>query len=237
MTSEVTRQPACAGAPFSKLVLHHCHDARSVRTLWLLHELGLEFDLIVHEFGRELQDPEYLKLSPVGRVPALVIDGQPMIETGAIAQYLCEVCDSDLIRRAGDPERAEFLQWLHFAETMAQHLAILTQQHIVIWEDKDRSPLLMKLERRRLEKILHMLDRHLAGDDRNHMLASGFSAADIAIGYGVEVARRFAPFDGLAHLMAYHDRLHARPALQRSLPPAGAKRIYTQPFYDVPEAS
>ena len=84
-----------------KLILHHCHDARSFRTLWLLQELGLDFDLVIHRFGPELQTPEFLSLSPLGRVPALIIDDVPLIETGAIAQILCERLGSDLMRGPG----------------------------------------------------------------------------------------------------------------------------------------
>lgn len=217
-----------------KLILHHCHDARSFRTLWLLQELGLDFDLVIHRFGPELQTPEFLSLSPLGRVPALIIDDVPLIETGAIAQILCERLGSDLMRGPGSTEREAWLQWLHFAETMGQHLAILTQQHIVIWEDKDRSPLLMKLERRRLEKIMAMVERHLATQD--YLLPSGFTAADIAVGYAVDIARYFTPITDYPAVAAYHARLAARPAFQRSLPPKDAARIYTRPFYDLPEA-
>ena len=117
------------------LTLHHCHDARSMRTLWLLREIGLEFELVIHGFDRSLRAPEFLKVSPAGRVPALVHNGQALIETGAITEYLCETFETPLFRPPGDPERVEWLTWLHYAETLGQHLAILTQQHIVLRKD------------------------------------------------------------------------------------------------------
>ena len=61
-----------------------------MRTLWLLHELGVDFQVKLHAFDRSLRDPAYLSLSPAGRVPALEIDGERMFETGAITEYLCE---------------------------------------------------------------------------------------------------------------------------------------------------
>ena len=102
--------------------LHHCHQTRSMRALWLLHELGVEFDLVVHRFDKSLRSEEYLALNPAGRVPALELDGEVIWETGAIAQVLCErFPNAGLGRAAGDAERADWLIWLHFAETLSQH--------------------------------------------------------------------------------------------------------------------
>lgn len=216
-----------------ELTLYHCHEARSMRTIMLLEELGLSYELVVLPFGKALRSPEVLAVSPAGRVPALAIDGRAMIETGAIAEYLTEVDGGALYRGPGDPERAEWLQWIHFAETIGQHIATLTQQHVVLYEDKDRSPLIMKIERRRLEITLGVLEAALEG--RDYVLASGFSAADIGLGYDLYVARRFTPLDAMPNLAAYYARIAARPSFQASLPPAGAEGIYRRDFYDLPE--
>lgn len=216
------------------LRLHHCHEARSMRSLWLLHELGAEFELVVHPFGPALRDPEYLAIHPLGRVPALEHDGNVLFETGAITEWLCErFPEAGLGRSAGDPERAQWLQWLHYAETMGVHGAALTQQHIVIWEDRDRSPLIMKLERRRLEKTLEVLNEHL--ECRDYLLESGFSAVDTNVGYSVFIARYFTPLTDFANVQAYFDRLSARPAFRKSLPTKPF--IYRQDFYDLPDAA
>jgi len=98
------------------LRLHHAHQTRSMRCLWLLHELGVPFETVVHPFGKNLRDPDYLALSPAGRVPALEMDGAVLFESGAILEVLCDrFPDSGLGRAAGEPERAEWLVWLHFA--------------------------------------------------------------------------------------------------------------------------
>jgi len=214
------------------ITLHHCHEARSMRSLWLLYEMGLPFELKLHDFGRELRDPAYLAIHPLGRVPCMVDDDLVLFETGAITQYLCEKYpDTGLGRPLGDPERPEWLQWLHYAETIAVHGATLTQQHIVIYEDKDRSPLLMKLERRRLEKTLEVLDNMLA--DRQYMLKSGFSAIDTNIGYSVHIARFFIHLKAFPNLAAYYERISERPAFKLSLPDHPV--IYQKPFYELPD--
>ena len=83
----------------SRLVLHHCHQARSMRSLWLMNELGLDFELRVHDFF-DLRTPDYLVLHALGRVP-LLEDGELRLhESGAICEYLCETYDTRHLWRA-----------------------------------------------------------------------------------------------------------------------------------------
>ncbi len=215
--------------------LHHVAQSRSFRTLWLLHEMGLDVEVVRRSFfDKSLRAPDYLALSPAGRVPALEIDGRVLFESGAIAEYLCETRpEAGLGRAPGDPERADFLQWLHFAETMGQSLAILTQQHVVLREDAMRSPTVMRLEARRLEKTLEVVDR--AVTDRDWLLPGGFSAADVQLGYGVLIARRFVPADLLPGVAAYRDRFAARPAFRRAMDQDGAPEIYLRDVYEAPD--
>ena len=102
--------------------LHHCPQTRSMRTLWLLHELGVEFDVVEHPFDKSLRDPSYLALNPAGRVPALELEGNVYFETGALTEILCErFPDSGLGRAVGDPDRPDWLVWVnHFPAIMAR---------------------------------------------------------------------------------------------------------------------
>ena len=50
------------------IVLHHCHQSRSMRVLWCLHELGVPFELRVYPFDKTLRSEEFLARSPAGRV-------------------------------------------------------------------------------------------------------------------------------------------------------------------------
>ena len=178
--------------------LHHCHETRSMRVLWLLNELGVPFELVVHAFGKNLRNEDYLALSPAGRVPALEIDGMTMFESGAMTEYLCEMFPAaGLGRLPGDPERAEWLTWLHFAETVSQHTAALTQQHVALYEDSMRSPIVMKLEAARLKKCYAAIEARLSGPEqaRDYLLDTGFTAADIAVGQAVFMATHFASLD------------------------------------------
>ncbi len=206
-----------------------------MRALWLMHELGLDFDLVLHPFDKALRRPEYLALNPAGRVPALEIDGRVIWETGAIAEYLCErFPEAGLGRAPGDVERADWLIWLHFAETVSQHAAALTQQHLVLYEDHMRSPMVMRLEAKRLEKCYAAIAGRLAG--RAHLLDGGFSAADVGVGQAVYMARHFARIEPFPALADWYVRIAQRPAFRRSLPGPGEPLLYAQDFYPAPDA-
>ena len=70
--------------------LHHCPGTRSMRSLWLLNELGVDFELVTWPFDKTLRGPDFKALNPTGRVPALEMDGAVIVESGAIAEVLCE---------------------------------------------------------------------------------------------------------------------------------------------------
>ncbi len=196
--------------------LYHCAEARSMRSLWLLNELGLEFELVELGFDMsQLRSPEYLAIHPLGRVPCLVDGDRVVFESGAICQYLCETYDAGTLHRPpGHPERAEWLQWVHYAETIAVHGASLVQQRVFI-APHERSEAVRNLESRRLGKALGVIDAHL--QDRDYLLKSGFSAVDTGVGYSVHLAGKFIPLHPYPRVVDYYDRLRARPAFRASL--------------------
>jgi glutathione S-transferase len=214
------------------IALHHCPQTRSMRTLWLLYELEVPFQLRTYPFDRTLRSPEFLSLSPAGRVPALEIDGERMFETGAITEYLCERFSPDRLgRMPGSPDRAAWLVWVHFAETISQHAAALTQQHVALYEDHMRSPIIMKLEAARLHKCYDAIEARLSTpiENRDYLLTSGFSAADISVGQAVYMARHFARLDAYPAVTDWYDRITERDSFQTSLPKQDG--IYSQDFY------
>lgn len=196
--------------------IYHCRGARSARSVWLLNELGLDFEVVELEFSMaSLRSPEYLAISPLGRVPCLVDGELTLFESGAICQYLCETYDDGTLHRGpGDAERCEWLQWLHYAETIAVHGASLVQQQVFIAPEQ-RSDVVIKLESRRLLKSLEVLDGYLA--DRDYLLASGFTAVDTAVAYSIHLARHIADVDGMPNVDAYYRRCAARPAFRLSV--------------------
>ena len=214
------------------IVLHHTPQTRSMRTLWLLNEIEEPFQLRGHAFDKSLREPEFLSLSPAGRVPALEIDGERMFETGAITQYLCERFSPDRMGRSvGSPDRMAWLVWLHFAETISQHTAALTQQHIVLRDDSMRSPIIMKLEAARISKCYDALEARLSTpvENRDYLLTSGFSAVDISVGQAVYMAQFFVKLDNHPSVAEWYERITERESFLKSQP--DERTLFTQDFY------
>ncbi|MBU2982067.1 glutathione S-transferase family protein [Lentibacter algarum] len=215
------------------ITLHHVPQSRSMRVLWLLHELEVPFQVVIHPFDKSLRSPEFLSLSPAGRVPALEIEGERMFESGAMIEYLCERFSEERMgRMPGTPDRMAWLTWLHFAETVSAHAATLTQQHIMLYDDKMRSPYVMKLEAARLAKCYEAIEARLSTpiENRDYLLTSGFSAVDIAVGQAVYIGKHFAKIDAFPELSAWYERISGRESFQASLP-QGEQRVYEQEFY------
>jgi glutathione S-transferase len=205
------------------LTLYHCPETRSMRSLWLLNELGAEFELVDMPFDHKfLRDKKYLAVHPLGRIPTLADDDLVLFESGAICEYLCEKFASPLDRPRGHPERPHWLQWIHFAETMLVHGQNLVQQWIFVSE-AERSPVVINLESRRIGKCLDMLERILAAQE--YILPSGFSGADTSLGFSVYFVTAFVTFDGHPHVQAYLDRIMARPTFRKSMPPGQTKPL------------
>lgn len=214
--------------------LHHVAQARSFRILWLMEEMGLDFEVVRRSFfDKSLRSPEYLAISPAGRVPALEIDGQVIYESGAITEYLCATRKRQFGRAQGEADWVDWLEWLHFAETIGQHLAALTQQHIALREDWMRSATVMRLEAKRLEKALEVVETGLGAHD--WLLPSGFSAVDCAVGYGAMIARHFVSFERLPRVAGWLARSEAREAFGRAAARDGEAEIYRRAFYPAPE--
>lgn len=211
--------------------LHHCPQTRSMRSLWLLHEIGVPFDVITHPFDKSLRHPDYLALNPAGRVPALEIDGACMFETGAITEVLCERYSPDALGRGpAHNERIVWLTWVHFAETISQHTAALTQQHVALYDDAMRSPIVMKLEAARIGKCYGAIEARLSQTGADTLLTGGFSAADISVGQAVYMARHFVTLEAFPVTAAWYARLAQRPAFVASLPEPGT-RLFDQDFF------
>jgi len=217
--------------------LHSIAGSRSFRVLWLMHELGEPVEVVPYQImDGSLQQEGFKALSPARRVPALEIDGRVLIESGATLQYLCETRDGhDLMPAVGSDERAEWLQWLHYAETLGAGIQNLNMQHLFLPKPEMRSLAVMGIETKRLAIALKGVEKALA-DGRDYLLTSGFSAADVMMGFTLSAARHYVRFDGFPHLSAYQARLEARPAYQSAQAAEGAQQFYTQDFYELPEA-
>jgi len=195
--------------------LYHCAKTRSTRVLWLLEELGLDYDLEVMPFDpKALQQPDYLSLNPFGKVPALVDGPVSMFESIAIMQYILEhYANGRLEPDRKGPDYGVFLQWLVFGEATLMGQIAVIGQHTFLLPEGERNPAEVERARKTLATYAEILDEELSG--KSYLAAETFTAADISVGYALFLLHMFDVYPaGNANLDAYYERLAARRAFQ-----------------------
>jgi glutathione S-transferase len=195
------------------LTVYHVPGTRSIRVVWLCAELGLPLQVVPISFSAEYRaSPEWRKLNPVGKVPAMTDGDFVMFESGAMVQYILDrYGDGRLQPPAGTEQHGTYLQWSWFAEaTFARPLGEIFNHRRVFGDGQ--IPAVIEEMVGRVGVCLDALEQALAG--RRYLLGDDFSAADIMMGYSLmlALARRIAPIGDRPNLAAYWERLTARPA-------------------------
>jgi glutathione S-transferase len=194
--------------------LYHGPRTRSIRIYWLLEELGLPFQLQTVEY-RPPQTP-FSQQTPLGKFPVLDDGEVVMFESGAILEYLLDrYAPGRLAPLPGTPERAMFLQWVHFAEATLMPPILDIARHTMLKPEPERIPAVAADGRVRTLATLGIVERALEG--RRYLPGPEFSGADIMLGYPLYLASMFGLLDGaLPNVGAYWKRLVERPALRKT---------------------
>jgi glutathione S-transferase len=200
------------------LKLYHSPRTRSVRIYWLLEELRVPYELETLAFAPEtLKAPAYLKVHPLGKLPAIQDGDLIMFESGAILEYILETYGNGRLAPApGSPARGAFLQWVHFAEATALPPLSDIAQHMLFKPEAERLPAVVADGQVRVAAVLAALENALTG--KQYLLGSEFTAADIMMGYALLLVKWFGLLTPeYPHVTAYLARLEQRPALQKAL--------------------
>lgn len=201
------------------LKLHHLRVGRSIFTVWLLEELGADYEMDIYdrnEMGRA--PPELRNAHPLGKSPVIEDDGFVLAESGAIALYLLEKFDTD--NTLGPPKdtkaRAEWMQWLMYTEASAFAPMLMK---LLLSRMDDKPPVFEMFATGEVALQLGYIEARLS--DRDYVMGDTFSAPDIGMTYIAEMAERLGELAPYPKLAAYLARNKARPAFQRALEKAG----------------
>lgn len=212
------------------LHLHHLSNSRSFRIIWLLEELGTDYELTCYERTKAYRAPDSLKkIHPLGHAPILEADGRPLIESGFIIEYLIKHYDKQQqFKPADDNESAweNYTFWLHFAEASVMPPLVM---RLVFTKVVEQSPMLIKPVSKKIQsqveksmisaslnEMLVMMEQHLS--DNQWFAGSEFSAADIQMHLAVLGANAGPGLNKnkYANILDWLARCEARPAFKQA---------------------
>lgn len=197
--------------------LWHCVNARSFRPLWMLEELGLDYELKVLPFPPRAFAKPYFDENPLGTVPLYVEGGTRMTESSAICQFLADRHpERGLGVGVADAAYGAFLNFLHHGEATLTFPQTLVLRYRVLEPDERKQPQVADDYAKWFNGRLKLINAVLGGSD--FVAANRFTAADISVGYALMLARsigldaEFAP-----QVNAYWTRLSSREGFVRAL--------------------
>ncbi|MCW8854220.1 MAG: glutathione S-transferase family protein [Gammaproteobacteria bacterium] len=198
-----------------ELKLYHTPQSRSIRPRWLMEELGLDYELITIDlFEGEGETVEYKKIHPLGQVPALAVNNEIMLESGAMCHWLADSYeDHSLAPVIGDPARRQYEQWMTFSLASLEPWPWLVMLHSRFLPENQRVAEIIPWANKRVIPVLIALNDALL--DKDYLLGKQFTTADIMVGSTLLwIPQMLGDFPDL---LAYAQRLKARPAYQRAM--------------------
>jgi len=214
------------------LTVHHLNNSRSHRILWLLEELGCDYEITRYErdLKTKLAPPELRAVHPLGKSP-VVTDGENTVaESGAIIEYIVERYGDGRLRPEADtPERLRYSYWMHYAEGSAMSPLLLK---IVFQELSQQGPLLAKpllkgvaaavnkeFINPELKKHMKYWESELEG--RAYFCGDAFTAADIQMSFPLEAATARGDASRFPRINALVERFREREAYKRAIERGG----------------
>ena len=216
------------------ITVHHLNNSRSQRILWLLEELGVDYDIKFYQRDPEtMLAPDSLKkIHPLGKSPVVTDGALKLAESGAIIEYLAETYGADeLLPPRDSKDFQRYRYWLHYAEGSAMPPLLLK----LVFDrlTGPGMPLLLKpaaamiaygVKQKYIEPQLKLHLEFMEGElqERKWFAGRKFSAADIQMSFPLEGAASRAGLDNdYPALAAFLERIHARPAYQAALEKGG----------------
>jgi glutathione S-transferase len=194
---------------------------RSLRALWGLKELDVDFEFVpVNLRAGDNRRPDFLRLNPAGKVPVLVDGDLVVTESAAIILYLAEKYPEKGLMPADLKQRAQVYRWMMFAVTELEQPLWRITRHTMLYPEDKRLPQDVALARQEFVTMAAILDRHLEG--RQFIVGDGITIADCVTAYLIDWANEQHLIDDYPQLRSYLERMYARPAAPQRIAEAFA---------------
>ena len=195
--------------------LWHCKGARSLRPLWALEEMGLDYEVEILPFPPRIFQREYLETNALGTVPYFVDGDVTMTESAGICQYLVDRYEQyEFGLRPDHPEYGAYLNWLHHSDATLTFPQTISMRYYILEPSPEKQQVADDYAKWFISR-LRRLDKHL--ETNEFLVDNRFTIADIAVAYALYLGRslqfeeRYKP-----QTLEYLQRMMARPGFQRA---------------------
>ncbi len=210
------------------IIVHHLNNSRSQRVLWLLEELGIEYEIEFYERdAKTMMAPESLRqVHPLGKSPVITDADLTIAESGAIIEYLIErYGNGRLVPASGTPEYLRYKYWLHYAEGSAM-------PPLVMWVILNNfgagdSSAVSGFVAPQIKLHFDYIEDELRKN--TWFVGNEFTAADIQMSFPLEVITGLPEeVESRPKLKEFVERIHTRPAYKRALERGGKYEVSFQ---------
>jgi glutathione S-transferase len=200
-----------------KIVVHHLNNSKSQRVLWLLEELGLDYEIKFYQRNPGFAPPEMKLIHPLGKAPIVEIDDVVMAESGAIVEFLVDRHGAGkLAPDRSSPRYGHYLEMMHYPEGSASMPVVFP---LFIGAFGVQSEAFSGYAQQQIALQLDYISLLLKG--REYLIENKFSAADLQLAFILQTARGLGLLEGRQDILDYVARLEARPAYQRAIERGG----------------
>lgn len=216
-TDKVFKQDDDGRIVTEKPTLWHCHNSRSLRPLWALEEMGIDYDLVNMQFPPRINESDFKKMNVLGTVPYFIDGSQRLSESTAICLYLVEKFrHEDLRIGVGHADYGDYLNWLFMSDATLTFPQTLVLRYALFEPAERQVPQVAEDYANWFHARLKRLDEHLPG--REYLCGDRFTIADIAVGFALHLGAVNNLDEGYSAVIRdYLARLTGRPAFQRSV--------------------
>jgi glutathione S-transferase len=194
--------------PHCDLVLYTHPWSRGQIARWMLEEAGAPYRQVLLDYGTTMKAPEYLRINPMGKVPALTHHGRVVTEYAAICAYLADAFPASGLAPAS-ADRANYYRWMFFAAGPVEAAVVDRSLKVEISAEQQRM-----VGYGSYDQMVEVLAQAVAASP--FIAGAAFSAADVVVGSQVLWGLQFGTLPKRPELEAYAARLAERPAYQRA---------------------
>lgn len=215
------------------ITVHHLENSRSQRILWMLEELGIDYDIKRYERNKKtnLAPPELKQVHPLGKSPVITDGDKTIAETGAIVEYLIENYGNGRFKpAAGTDEYLRYQYWLHAAEGTLMPLMVMT---LIFNKIEQAAPFLVRpiakgisgqVKKAYINPNTQANLEHIEAElgKSSWFAGEAITGADVLMIFPLEalMTRAFMA-DKYPRIKAYAERVHAMPSYKKALERGG----------------